>query len=1176
MLLLLQPGAAQQKGLAKLLTDQQTPGNAAFHKWLTAAQFADRYALSAGDAAQVVAWLHGQGFAVAALPASRGWIEFSGSLDQVQKAFGTTLNAVESDNGEVRYQLTGTASFPASISGLVSGLVSLDGVLSAPAVTVPTELSGSAETLGAVTSLSTAQALTPSLAATWLNLGSIQAKGATGPGESIAIPVRSNVREEDFAAFRKSFGLPDARLDVTLAGNDPGRTGDEAVAVLAASWAGVAAPEAKIVLVPAASTNATDGIDLALAAIVDGALAHTVSLGYAACESSLSAAHQAFYAALYAQAAAEGISIVAASGDSGAAACHSPLDTSPVAIGWGVNGLASTPWNTAVGAVAFTADGAGLTGWQPASAADPAYATGGGYSSIYATPDWQAAMGLPASDPIPANATGPAAAHHRYLPDVSLPTAFNPGSGNGIQGLAFCFAGDASSRGADGCRLVSAGGSAASAALFSGIAAVLAQKYGPQGNLAPNLYALDRIGQGSASSSQSSESAFVDVTAGGAKLGCEPGSAGCTTLSDGTGEIGFDSAAGFDLATGLGSVNAGVLVANWATPEATGTAPVTVEMTNAGGVTYNPSAIIALSARVLSGSGGTVPTGTVQFYDQTVSANTGTPVTLNASGIATYSENGQFTAGGHNIAAIYSGDSTYESAESQPVTINIQPSPTSLVVIPSTTTPTGGSTITVTGTVTATNPGNSPPTGTLTVNLDGLPQGTATLATSGPTTSGSVSVVVPTAGSHTVQGVYSGDVNYNNSTSPSVTITVAKGATVTSISAAPSTLTAGVPETFTATMAPATTTTAAYTITGTVSFYDGGTTLLGTATISSNTAILTGIVLSATSAHTITAVYSGDTNWSASVSSPLVLQPILLPVTVTLVASNNVLAPGQSATLTATVTPVNLPISTVEQHPTGSVYFYAGTTLIGETSLTSGSGDTGVATVFVPSLPAGGYVVTAQYAGDTTYGPAVSNSLNLMVEDFTISCSTNSVTVVQGQTASVTCSVASLGGLTGPIQIVCAEQNPPQVGSIACNFVPTVVNGTGQATLTIATTAGNISQSSLHSNPDAGGLRGPDNRHGPLLWPVVGSRVALAFAGLLLLPIGRRARWLRHRRGRVLGLALLLAGLAGTGLGCNNSVTLANNGGTPLGVSTLKITAAADVNTVTVSQYAYITVDVTP
>jgi hypothetical protein len=1164
MLLLLEPGATQRKNLDTLLAAQQTPGDASFHQWLTPAQFADRFALSSGDAEKVVAWLGGHGFAVAPLPAGRGWIEFSGTVGGVQRAFGVRLKAVTIDTGDERYELAGAVQLPAAISGMVQGLVSLDGVLAAPAATVPVEVGGGAEALAAETSLSHAQALTPSLAESWLQLASLHAEGVTGAGESIAIPSRSNVREEDFAAFRKSFGLPDATLDVHLSGVDPGRTSEEAATILAASWAGVAAPQAQIVVVSAASTNATDGVDLALAATIDGALAHTVSLGYSACESSLSTEHQAFYAALYRQAAAEGITIVVASGDSGAAACHSPLDARPIASGLGVNGLASTPWNTAVGAVAFTSGADGLTAWQPSTAADAAYATGGGVSSIYAAPGWQSATGLPASDPVPSTASLSAAVvspmHPRYLPDVSLPAAFTAG---GMRGLAFCFEGDSGS--GDECRLMSAGGSAASAAIFSGIAALLAEKYGPQGNLAPNLYALSGRAQPSDSEHGKFVTAFIDITSGGARLSCVVGSPGCTEVGDGRGEIGFNSAAGFDLATGLGSVNAGALVRNWVISAAVGTSPVTVEMTTIDGVTYNPSAIIALSARVLSGSGGSIPTGTVQFYDESVRANAGLPVTLDASGNATYSENGQFTQGGHNLAAIYSGDATYESAESQPVTINIQPSPTSLIVAPSTTTPSGGSTITVTGTVTSTNPGNSSPTGTLTVNLDGLPQGHTTLATSGATTSGSVNVVVPTAGAHTVQGVYSGDVNYNNATSPSVSIAVAKGATVTSIAATPSTLSAGVPETFTTAIAPATATTTAFNITGTVSFYDGGTTLLGTAAVSSNTAVLTGILLSTTTAHTITAVYSGDISWSASVSSPLLLEPILLPVTVTLTANASTLAPGQSATLMATVTPVNTPVITAEQHPTGSVFFYAGTTLIGEGTLVAGLGDTGVASVFVPQLPAGAYVLTAQYAGDTIYGAAISNSLNLAVEDFTVSCSVNNVNVVQGQTATVTCNVASLGGLVGPIQVVCAEQNPPQLGAISCNFSPTVVNGTGQTTLTILTTAGNISQSSLKAGPEA------QPRHGPPLWP------AVAFAGLLLWPIGRRVRWLRPRAGRMMALALLLVGLAGAGMGCNgSSSTVGTGAGTPLGVHTMKITAAADVDAVTVSHYAYLTVDVTP
>lgn len=1150
MLLLLTPSAAQQKSLLTLLAAQTTPGNASYHQWLTPTQFAARFAVSNADAAQVVAWLKGQGFQVAALPVSRGWIEFSGTAAQVQSAFGSPVQAVA---GEPRYALSGSTQIPAVISSSVAGLVSLDGVLSAPAATAPVELTGTAEALAGQSSLAQTQSLTPGLAQRWLDIPTSSEESATGAGESIAVLARSNVRPEDFAAFRKSFGFPEAALEVIPAGTDPGRNRDEPAAIQAASWAGVAAPGAQIVLVAASSTNATDGIDLALAATVDGALARTIAIGYTACEPSMSATHSAFYAALYRQAAAQGMAIMAATGDSGAAACHAAGTAQPVSSGYAVNALASTPWNTAVGAVSFAPGAASpkvesLTSWQPAAETDAAFATGGGASSLYATPQWQSAAGLPLSDP------GTQATHHRYLPDLSLPTAVDS---TASRGLAFCYSGDTA---ANGCRLVTSGGSAGATALFSGIAALLAAKYGPQGNLVPNLYTLAQH--------TVSASAFADVTEGSARLHCAAGSPDCNE----SGELGFSAAQGYDLASGLGSIHADILLKDWATPQAVGTSPVTVEMTNTA-TTYNPSAAITLSAKVLSGSGGAIPTGTVQFYDQTVGAATGTPVTLSATGTASYQEQGQFTDGGHNIVAQYSGDSTYEAAVSQVVVITIEPSSTSLAVTPSSTTPASGATITVTGTVTSANPGATPPTGTLTVNLDGIARGTATLATVANVTSGSVSVTVPTGGSHSVQGTYSGDINYLSATSPSVTITVAKTASVTTISAMPSTLTTGVPETLTATVAPATAAVGvSYILTGTVSFYDTGSVLLGTVAVASNTAILTGVSLAATSTHTITAVYSGDTSYTASSSSPLVLASTLLPVTVTLTESNTVIAPGQPVTLSATVTPVSTPPLTAEQHPSGYLLFYAnnGTTnqlISGQVPIVEGTGYSSVGSIVVPHLAAGVYVVTAQYFGDPTYGPAISNSLNLDAEDFSLSCSVTNITMVQGTTQSVTCNVASLGGLTGPIQVACAEQNPAQVGAIVCTFSPTIINSSGSTTLTVVTTAGNLSLNRDDSLPN-GKHRGPP-------WAAAGESVALAFAGLLLSPIGRRARWFKSAGGKTLVLALLLAGLTSAGLGCGVSSGPTINSGTPLGVHTLKITAGADVGTVTVTHTTYLTVNVT-
>jgi hypothetical protein len=952
MLMLLAPSTAQETALDALLTAQTTPGNANYHQWLTPAQYAARFAVSAEDAAQVVAWLEGQGFQVAPLPAGRGWIEFSGTAAQVETAFGAGVKAVAASSGETRYQFAGPVQIPSTIAGTVKGLVSLDGVLSTAAVTVPSAMSGGVEALAGKTSLAETQSLTPALARKWLNLPASPAETETGAGESIAILARSNLRLEDFAAFRSSFGLPEATLKVTPAGQDPGRNGEEPAAILAASWAGVAAPAAQIVLIPAASTNATDGIDLALAAAVDGALAHTVSMGYSACESALSKTHAEFYAALYRQAAAEGIAIIAASGDSGAAACHAAGSAEPVSTGYAVSGLASTPWNTAVGAVTLAPDASSkaLTAWQPTSRADLDYATGGGASALYATPAWQSAAGVPASDPQTEGG------HHRYLPDVSLPSA---AGASGLRGLAFCLAG---STGSEGCRLVSAGGSAGSAAIVSGIAAVLAQKYGAQGNLAPNLYALSRQ-----FGSQSETTPFVDVTEGSAQLRCTIGSAGCTDAASGV--IGFTAAPGYDLASGLGSVDAQALVADWAT-EATGT--------------------------------------------------TASAITLTAD---------------------------------------------------------------------------------------------------------------------------------------------------------PATLETGVAETFVATVAPTVTVAGkTYTLTGSVSFYDG-TTLLGTVAVGSDTATLAGISLLDTASHSITAVYSGDATYAASTSSAVVLAASLAAVTVTLTETTAVITPDQSVTLAATVMPVNTPPTTAEQHPSGYLLFYAnnGTTnllISGQVPIVESTGYSSVGSTVVSNLKAGSYTMSAQYFGDPTYAAAISNTLSLQAEDFTVNCtgvnttSTN-LTVTQGATINANCIVASLGGLSGAIQLACAEQNPSQVGAIVCAFPsPGTVESNGSLTLTIATTAGDVGQV----------------RPGSGAWPAAGGGLALAFAGLLLSPIGRRARQFRslsrNGAGRWMAIALLLGGLAFTGLGCGNTVAGTTNQGTPLGVHTLKITAGSLVGTVTVTHSCYLTVNV--
>lgn len=1145
MLLLLDPSADQQQALTAELASQQNPASPEYHHWLTPAAFASSYANSAADVAAVSAWLQSQGFQVAPLPASREWIEFSGTVAQVEQAFQTQIDLAATAAG-TRAVLSGNISVPAAIKPLVHGLVSLDGALSTASLTTPQAMTSTAAQLAAQTSLSQAEALTPQLAAQLLHLDALFAAGTNGAGETIAVAGRSNVRSDDIVAFRAAFGLPASPLTVLANGADPGLTADQAEATLVASWAGAAAPGAQIVLAPAATTGATDGLDLSLAAIVDQALAHTVTVGYSTCEAALSEAHQAFYAALYQQAAAEGIAIVAGTGDNGPAACHLAGSDAPVTSGYGVNALASTPWNTAVGAAAFGPTGpasgaSALAAWSPVSAADPAYAGGGGSSTLYGAPSWQ---NLQAKTAV----TGTS---HRLLPDLALPTALDSGVNHG---LAFCLGGSST-----GCTLVRSGGSSAAAALFAGLAALVAEKNGAQGNLAPNLYTLSRA-----------SGIFNDVQQGSAQLPCAEGSPDCGAA----GKIGFAAAAGYDLATGLGTVNAQTLVNQWAKPEANGTGGVSVTLQvlpTELNSTYNPSAQITLTATVVSQTGGATPTGNVTFLNtSTGAAVSSSSSTLDSNGVATLTVEGVFALGGNEIVATYNGDANYASAATPtPVNINVQKSTTSLAVTPSANSASLGSTITATVTLTVGSPpaGAVLPAGAVGLNVDGQPTYTAKLATgtSGVTTA-TFSVVIPTStlSTHTLQAVWPGDANYAGSTSLQIVITVTKGATVTTVTASPATLTVGMAETLTATIAPfgaATGTT--YSITGTVSFYDGAT-LLGTGTVASNAATWTG-TLTTNINHIITAVYSGDVNWVASTSAQLLLAATTLPDTVILTSNLATVPPGQAVILAATVTPNSLPAATIEPNPTGIVIFYNGATAIGTVALVpSVLSDASTATLTLQTLPGGSDTIVAVYQGDLYFNSGVSNPLNLNVQDFTITPSPSNaptnLNIVQGASGSASFVITGLGGYNNQVQVVCAV---PQQDDMTCTASPQQVTPTGTVTFVV--------QTFTSGGPSSATTLGQRNEP---KWLRRAGGTALAVLGFFLLPFGRRTRIFANRgTRRFLTLLLLLIGLGSAGMGCNSSSVVVTPG-TPLGVSMLTITATPYQDNAVVSHSVTLTVNV--
>jgi hypothetical protein len=386
------------------------------------------------------------------------------------------------------------------------------------------------------------------------------------------------------------------------------------------------------------------------------------------------------------------------------------------------------------------------------------------------------------------------------------------------------------------------------------------------------------------------------------------------------------------------------------------------------GSTPNPSTVgqsVTFTATVTpTVSGGPTPTGTVQFQDG--GNPIGSPVTLSSgAAVLMYSALAQ---GNHSINVTYSGDSNYGPVASSGIlqTVNASGKATTSTSVSATPNPaTTGQSVKFTATVTSATAGTI--TGTVTF-FDGATQiGTPMTLASG---SASYSTTTLSQGSHSITAVYSGDTNYTTSTSPVVTQTInasGKATTTTALTSSLNPSTTGTSVTFNASVTSAT----SGTITGTVSFFDGATQIGSPMTLTGGAAAYTTSAL-AQGTHSITAVYSGDTNYSTS-TSPIVSQVVnssgAATTTTTLNASPNPSTVGAGVTLTATVT------STTTGTISGSISFYDGAELLDTPITMTGN----MATYTNTKFAQGTHTLTARYNGNTNFAVSTSAPVSQVV-----------------------------------------------------------------------------------------------------------------------------------------------------------------------------------------------------
>jgi large repetitive protein len=1012
MILLLSPSEESKDALQQLLDAQQNPHSPQYHRWLTPAEFGARFGAADPDIQKISEWLRSKGFSVDSVAHGKNSVQFSGVASQVEDAFHTDLHYYRANGKQFLANSTDIA-LPEQIARVASGLVSLNNFGVHPPQhqnlgTAGRNAQGQKTVL--MPELTAAGApnvyyLAPGDFAAIYDTKPLLSAGNDGSGISIAVTAQSNIELTDVQQFRQIFGLKANDPNILFSGPDPGITTpiDVQEAMLDVEWAGAIAPGATIDLVIAGTTATSNGVDLAAAYAIDNAIAPIVTYTYGSCEQVLGPTGNAFYQALWQQAAAQGITVVVATGDNGAAGCDNANSGTPAVQGVAVNGAASTPYNVAVGGTQFADSGTESTYWGATNASDfssalgyipeaawnsscdPTQSTtatncafgntnfsllssGGGASTVYAPkPSWQTGTGVPADNArdIPDVALAASSGHDEYVYCFSLfgtPCQLNGASG--VTGLTIV------------------GGTSASTPAMAGILALVEQKNGAyQGQINYVLYKLAQSNSCN-SSTQTSPTAqtsciFYDITSGNNAVPCAGGTSGCSSQTPGTNGLlsGATAGAGYDLVTGLGSLNATNLANNWKSITFLGS-QTTLNSAVLSAVHGTP---LTLSGAVAPATGTGTPTGSVAFQTNT----NGNPTDILALTSGSFSGAiADLPGGQYSLTAHYAGDGTYGASDSTPLTFNITPEPSitqlTLNPLPGGNVPYGASLQVIVNVAGASGAGAA--SGSITL-LDG----TSTVGIYPLVSNGSVTI--PTGGSsgfsfapgpHALSAVYAGDNSFNASTSTQTSLVVGKGMPFVIVGGNAPNISAGEPLGVHAVVSGTGTALA----TGTIQFTDNGTAIgpviplqtIGFFGTQAQAATLLPNLPQGT--HKIGASYDGsaDPNYNSVVSGDPQSEATF---TVTVGPASG--APT-TTTLSATTLPVNLgdtatfAVSVKPTTATGTVTLWDG---VGPR--TAATPISGRVSISFPWTQAGSTALYAVYSGDASDASSSSSTVPFTV-----------------------------------------------------------------------------------------------------------------------------------------------------------------------------------------------------
>jgi kumamolisin len=389
--------AVELSSLVASLYDARSPQ---YHHWLTPREFAQRFDPTPAAVSQVKGWLSSVG--LRSTYRSGFAVQVSGSASVVESGLGVSLNDYRLPYGQQVHVSNGAPLLPATLSDTVISVLGLDDAPRLTSELTPAHAAQSTPVIphadgltpcAAAKAAASSSFFTPDQVGAAYGVESLLNAGQTGAGQNVAVYELGQHQPTDTSAYETCFGLHNSISTIPVDTGGAADAGGQAEADADIEQAATQAPGASILSYE--GPNTAQGAYDTWSTIISQDAASVVSTSFGLCEPDNAGGVIAAESSLFVQAAAQGQTILAASGDSGSEDCFPPSGATDTSLQ--VDYPASDPYVTAVGGTTLSPnwtqvvwnDCEGQTGSTCANTGKGS--GGGGVSRISNRPSWQPA-----------------------------------------------------------------------------------------------------------------------------------------------------------------------------------------------------------------------------------------------------------------------------------------------------------------------------------------------------------------------------------------------------------------------------------------------------------------------------------------------------------------------------------------------------------------------------------------------------------------------------------------------------------------------------------------------------------------------------------------------------------------------------------------------------------------